>query len=145
MYVKILWCTLHALILVAAICVSCQDLRSTLREGNRTCQGEEVIFTCTIRGPSTTLPFLVLAWSSDEYIGQDRSLQLSTADMIGAIEASTMDGSITATATVTNNTNINGELILESTLRITAVEASTVTCSGTSIGTTSIRFSISGT
>ena len=129
--------------LPAAACVSCQELTSTLREGNQSCPGEEVIFTCTIRGPST-LSVLVLGWSSDEYI---ESLQLSTADMIGHVETSTsMDGIVTATATVTNNTNVNGELILESTLRITAVEASVVTCiSSADGGTESIRFSISGT
>ena len=130
--------------MVAAVCVSCQELTSNLREGNRTCPGEEVIFTCTIRGPSTTLPVLVLVWSSDEYIS--RSLQLSTANMLGDVEISTgMDGNITATATVTNIANVNGERILECTLRITAIEPSTVTCSGTDIGTTSISFSISGT
>ena len=130
---------------VAIVGVSCQELRSTLREGNRACQGEEVIFTCTIRGPST-LPVLVLAWSSTEYIGQGGSLQLSTVNMLGDVEASTMDGSITANATVTNNTNVAGELTLESTLRITAVEASTVTCmSGAGGGTESIVFTVSGT
>ena len=139
----VLWCTLHALILVAAICVSGHELRSTLREGNRTCPGDEVIFTCTVRGPSS-LPVLVLAWSSTEYVS--RSLQLSTANMLGDVETSTsMDGSITATAILTNITNVNGEQVLESMLRITAAVASIVTCSGTNGVTRSIRFSISGT
>ena len=91
---------------------------------------------------------LILVWSSPEYItGQGRSLQLSTANMLGDVETSTdMDGNITATATVINNTNVNGELVLETTLRITAVEASTVTCtSGAGGGTARIGFSISGT
>ena len=132
--------------LAAAACVSCQDLRSTLREGNRTCPGEEVIFTCTIRGPSN-LQVIGVAWSSPEYItGQGGSLQLSTANMIGDIQTSTgMDGNITATAIVTNNTNVNGELILESTLRITAVVASIVTCRDLNRGPASIEFTISGT
>jgi hypothetical protein len=130
--------------LAAAISGACQELTSTLREGNHTCQGEEVIFTCKIR--SATLSILAVAWSSTEYIGQDGSLQLSTANMVGANETSTgMDGSITATATVTNNTTVNGERILESMLRITAVEASTVTCSSTSGGPASIEFTVSGT
>ena len=128
----------------AAACVSCQDLRSTLREGNRACSGEEVTFTCTVRGPSS-LSVISLAWSSTEYIGQGGSLQFSTANMIGAVENSTMDGNITATATVTNNTNVDGELILESTLRITAVEASTVIClSSADGGSETIELSISG-
>ena len=125
--------------------MSCQDLRSTLREGNRTCPGEEVIFTCTIRGPSN-LQTIAVAWSSTEYIGQGESLQLSTANRLGDTETITdMDGSITATATVTNNIDVNGELILETTLRITAVVASTVTCTDPNGGPASIEFVISGT
>ena len=87
---------------------------------------------------------LGLAWSSTEYIGQDGSLQLSTVNMPGAVEISVMNGSITATATVTNITSVNGVLTLESNLRIVAVAASVVTCSGTNGGTESIEFSISG-
>ena len=68
------------------------------------CPGEEVIFTCTVRGPSS-LSDLVLAWSSTEYIGQaDSMIQLSTADiMLGTVERSIMNGSTIATATVTKN------------------------------------------
>ena len=93
---------------------------------------------------------LVLAWSSPEYIiGQGRSLQLSTANMLGDVEtlSTDMDGSITATATVTNITNVTGELVLESTLRITATVNSTVTCTSGAAGggTASIKFYISGT
>ena len=36
---------------------------STLLEGNKTCSGQMVVFTCMIRGSSG------LAWSSDQYIG----------------------------------------------------------------------------
>jgi hypothetical protein len=90
------------------------------------------------------LSILSLAWNSTEYIGQGESLQLSTADMLGAVERSPKDGNVTAT--LTNNADVNGELVLESTLRITAVVASVVTClSGVDGGTESIEFSISGT
>ena len=124
--------------------MSCQELTSTLREGNRACLGDEVIFTCGIRG-SSNLSVLVLGWSSTEYIGQEGSLQLSTANMIGHNETGTdMDGNITATATLTNNTIDNEERVLESTLNITAVEASTVTCEGASGDPASIQFTISG-
>ena len=123
--------------------MSCQQITSTLHEGNRTCSGEEVIFNCTIRGQ---LSVIAVAWSSPEYIGQFGSLQLSTVNMLGDNQTSTsMDGSITAIATVTNNTNINGELTLETTLRITAVVASTVTCRHLSGGQASIGFTVSGT
>ena len=57
---------------------------------------------------------------------------------------SRINGIVTATATLTNVANDNGVLVLESTLRITAVEASVVTCEGASGDTESIEFSISG-
>jgi hypothetical protein len=64
--------------------------------------------------------------------------------MLGAVETSTgMDGNITATATVTNNTNVTGVRVLESTLRITADVASVVTCtSGVDGNSESIELSI---
>ena len=87
---------------------------------------------------------IAVAWSSAEYISG--SLQLSTADRIGTNSTNSVDGIITATATVTNNANVAGELVLESTLRVTAVEASVVTCISSADGRTeSIRFFISGT
>ena len=46
--------------------------------------------------------------------------------------------------TVRNNVNVNGEFVMESTLRITAIEASVMTCSSTSRSPASIGFSISG-
>ena len=93
----------------------------------------------------SALKVLNLAWSSAEYIGQSGSLQLSTANGLDHFETSTIDMRVTATVTaiVTDNANV---LALESTLRITAAVASTVTCmSGTDGGTESIKFSISGT
>ena len=91
------------------------------------------------------MPVLTLAWRSDGYIS--RSLQLSTAHRLEDVETSSMDGIITATTRVTNITNVAGELVLVSTLRITAVEASLVICMSGAAGggTASIKFSISGT
>ena len=135
--------TLYNYYLAAAVCVSCQELTSTLHEGNRTCQGEEVIFTCTLRGQSSVL---AVAWNSIEYIGQGGSLQLSTVNMIGDNETRTdVNGNVTATATVTNIANVAGEHILETTLHITAVEASTVTCRDPNRGPASIEFTVLGT
>ena len=91
------------------------------------------------------MPSLTLVWRSAKYIS--RSLQLSITDKLGRVSTSTdMDGNITATVIVTNIANVTGELVLGSTLRITAVVASTVTCtSGADGRTASIGFSISGT
>ena len=125
--------------LAAAVSVSCQELTSTLREGNRTCLGDEVTFICTLRGS------LALAWRSPGYIADGNPLQFSTASMLDVDVPSMINGRITATATLTRNTMDNGEQVLVSTLRITATVASTVTCSGTNGVTLSIGFSISGT
>ena len=88
---------------------------------------------------------LGLEWRSLGYIENGNPLQFSTANMIGANAPSIINGRVTATATLTNNTLDNGVRVLESMLRITAVEASTVTCRGTSGDTLSIEFSILGT
>ena len=124
----------------AAACVSCQGLiTSTLREGNRTCLGEEIIFNCTLRGS------VALAWSSPGYIDNDIPLQFSPASMLGVDVPSRINEMITATARLTNSILDNGVRVLESTLRITATVASMVTCSGTNGVSASIGFSISGT
>ena len=125
--------------LAAAACVSCQELTSTLSEGNSTCPGEEVTFTCTLTGS------LGLGWISPGYINNDNPLQFSTASTLGVDVPSMIDGRTTATATLTTNTMENGVRVLESTLRITATVASTVICSGTIGDSASIEFSISGT
>ena len=65
--------------------------------------------------------------------------------MLNVDVPSMIDGRTTATARLTNNTLDIGVRVLVSTLRITAIVASVVTCSGTSGGTESIEFSISGT
>lgn len=141
-----LWYTLDLhvhVIISAAICVSCQDrnLTSTLREGSHACEGEEVVFTCTVRD-SSGLQILVLAWSSDEYIGSGDLLQFTTENMLGTNDTSTIDGNVTAT--LTRNTIDNGVRILESTLRLVAVQATMVTCDVTNIGQASIPLLISG-
>jgi hypothetical protein len=114
-------------------------LISTLLERNYTCEGEEIIFTCTLRGS------VALAWSSPGYIGDGNPLQFSAGSMVGVDVTRMIDGKITATARLTRNTNDNGVRVLESTLRITADVASVVTCMSANGGTESIEFSVSGT
>ena len=121
-----------------------QQLTSTLRdrEGNYTCQGEEVVFTCTVS--DSTLSVLVIGWSSDEYIGPGALLQFTTNDMPGENRTSMIDGNVTALAILARNTNDNGVLMVESTLRIVATVPSEVTCGVTNREDVSSSFSISG-
>ena len=111
--------------------------------GGFACPGEEVNFTCTVRG-SSNLTSLSLSWSSAEYIGMSGFFLQFTADMSpgkNMISAINRD----VVATLTKNTNVSGVPILESTLRIVVVRASVINCSsGISGHTESIKFSISG-
>ena len=129
--------------LAVAACVSCQQegITSTLREGNRTCLGDEVVFTCTLRGSSS----LGFEWRSPRYIADGSPLQFPSTSMTGVDVPSMINGRTTATARLTRNTLDNGVRVLVSTLRITAAEASTVTCEGTNGVTLSVEFSVSGT
>ena len=117
-----------------------QQLTSTLREGNYTCQGEEVVFTCTVS--DSTLPAVVIAWRSDEYIGPDALLQFTTNDMQGENRTSMIDENVTAI--LTRNANDSGVLMVESTLRIVATVPSQVTCGVTNRQPVISRFSVSG-
>ena len=132
------------IIIAAAVYVTCQELTSTLRGRSHACRGEEVIFTCTIRG-SQTLTSLILAWSSDEYIGQGvNPLRFTTDSVPGTNRTSTINGNVTAT--LTRNTNISGVPTLESELHIVADQASTVTCtSEITSSRMSQEFNVSGT
>ena len=127
-------------IAAAAVCVSCQELTSTLHDGNIACQGKEVVFTCTIEG-SATLSTLILAWSSTEYIGRGDPLRFTTEDMRGMNKS--INGNVTAILT---KNDMNAETrVLESELHIVADQASIVTCSSISAsGAESIMFNVSG-
>ena len=129
-------------IITAAVCVSCQELNSTLRNGSHACLDEEVIFTCTVRG-SAYLATLILAWSSAEYIGQGNPLRFTTQDVPGIKMTSEIDGNVTAT--LTSNTNINSLPVLVSELRIVADQDSTVTCTSlTNSSSMSTTLNVSG-
>ena len=127
---------------IAAVSVSGQELTSTLHGGRVASPGDEVIFTCTIRG-SPTLTSLILAWSSSEYIGQSNFLRFTTDNIPGTTATSIIDGNVVAT--LINITIVNGVPVLESQLRIIAVLASTVTYNSVTNGSSvSIEFGISG-
>ena len=128
----------------AAVCISCQELTSTLRDRSHACRGEEVYFTCIIRG-SANSPNLILAWSSTEYIGRGTPLQFTTATVPGENRTSVINRNVTAT--LISNANISGVPTLVSELRIIADQASTVICTSETItgGETSGVLNVSGT
>ena len=120
----------------------CQDveLTTSLPEGNDACTRNEVNFTCTIRG-SANLPLLILAWSSDEYISD--ALRFTTNNDPGE---NITNGNVTAT--LINNTMIDGVPVLVSELRIVfANQDSTITCNSetSSLRPNSTEFTVPGT
>ena len=117
-----------------------QQLNSTLLEGTYACQGEEVVFTCTIS--DSTLSVLVIGWSSDEYIGPGALLQFTTDNVLGDNRTSMINGNVTAI--LTRNANASGVLMVESTLRIVATVRSEVMCGVTNRDDVSSTFSVSG-
>lgn len=130
--------------IAAAVYVSCQELNSTLREGNFACPGDAVNFICAIRG-SSSFSSLILAWSSIEYIGGGDPLRFTTQD---TPRANTMTSVINSnvTATLTYNGIMGGVRVLVSELRIVADQASVMTCTSVTTSTTATRMlNISGT
>ena len=129
--------------IAAAVHVLCQELTTSLPEGNDACTRNEVTFTCTIRG-SASLTRLILTWRSDEYIGN--VLQFTTADDPGENVISMVNGNVTAV--LINNTEIDGVPVLVSELRIvSANQNSIITCNSetSSSPPSSTEFIVPGT
>ena len=72
------------------------------------CPGGTIVFTCTTTGS------LVLAWTSEEYIGSGRQLDIRSVDPIGTTVSSTINSDTVANLTAFDNDGI----ILKSMLRI---------------------------
>ena len=88
-------------------------LTSNLTNGDVAYNDQAIKFQCTVNGGA------IQTWISDEYIGPGGYLlQLSIAHSIGHIEPSTrVPGTI---AKLTNNTQVDGTMVLESELLISA-------------------------
>ena len=130
--------------IAAAVYVSCQELTTSLPEGNDACTRNEVNFTCTIRG-SPNLTALILSWSSLEYIGQGDTLQFASENMPGTNFSSVINENVTAI--LTSNTMMDGVPVLVSDLRIiSANQNSMIKCDSiTNEGSNSTNFIVPGT
>ena len=77
---------------------------------------------------------LVLAWTSNEYIGEGNVLRFLSTDMAGTNRTSMINGNVTAI--LTNNTMISGMPELVSELSIVgANQRSTIICQSVTKGT----------
>ena len=118
---------------------SCQRLSSTLFEveGQRGCPGHQVNFTCVTNGS------LVLAWSNDEYIGENGAqIEFTSADGVNRTKASSINPNTVATLV-----RVNGTRVIESLLSITVLDSfptASITCSDVGQGTSTTTFRLLG-
>ena len=107
-----------------------------LEPGTSACPGEDVIFTCEVRGADT------LIWSSNEYIGAESNgsqLEFTTHDEIGARMNCSIDPE--------NNYAIlnQNDPYLQSDLHIRSNQSSRVSCRNINTGSKqSIDFTVLG-
>ena len=97
-------------------------MSSTLLEERIACPGSIVEFTCVTTGSTG------LIWRSNDFIGAGSTTQLAFSD--GDSEGVTRN-LLNSVATLTRNEEVNGERVLESTLRITvssSTPSTSVTC-----------------
>ena len=105
------------------------DLSPSVPDGSAVYINQPVTVHCTTRGTQA------MAWRSDEYIGSGRQLTFNSRSMPGATDTS-LNG---AQATFVRMDNDNGELMLQSILRIsvTSIYSSfTITCRNIDTGST---------
>jgi hypothetical protein len=108
-------------------------LTSNLTSGNLAYDDQIIVFRCVARGT-------ILVWQSDDYIGpiaDGRDLRLTFVDPPGHTEPSQLvDGTVASLVGVT--TNVDGDYVIESELRIIASLAtdvsSAVTCTNNGRG-----------
>ena len=74
-------CPFFAVLLLPSIICAQMIVNSTLYEDQFACPGDEVVFTCKIRGSQ------LLAWTSEVLIGSDgEQIQFSTGDLQGTMQ-----------------------------------------------------------
>ena len=141
--IKFIIANTYIMCVSAAVCVTCQELTTLLPQDDGACMRNEVTFTCTIRG-SQRLTMLVLAWSSLEYIGDGRLLHFFSSNTPGTNRTSMINGNVTAT--LTNNTMIDGVPELVSVLHVVgANQSSMIKCESVTNGSSaSTEFVSSG-
>ena len=118
-------------------------MTTLLPQDEDACARNEVTFNCTIRG-LRNLTSLILAWSSNEYIGEGVFLHFVSTDMPETNRTSLINGNVTAI--LTNNIMIDGVPELVSVLRVVgANQSSMITCrSETNGSSASTEFVSSG-
>lgn len=85
------------------------------------CPGKTIVFTCTTTGS------LVLAWTSEEYIGPGRQLEILSTDRIGTNRSSTSNPETVANLTYFDNDGIILTSMLSIVTRSTTTSV-TVSC-----------------
>lgn len=118
-------------------------MNCNLRQGLYACPGDRLNFTCETRDSQ------VLAWSSDEYIGQNQQIEFLSFETEGTVRHSSVDPSIVAM--LTNVSQQNGTMMIKCNLSITVLESishqkHSIACINVGIGTQDVTtFYLAGT
>ena len=110
-------------------------MNSTLRQGLYACPGDRLNFICETRDSQ------VLAWSSDEYIGQNQQIEFLSIEREGTARPSSVDPN--TVAMLTNVSQQNGILMIKCNLSITVLQSishqgHSVTCINVGVGTQNV-------
>ena len=84
-------------------------LNSTINVGDTVCPGQVITFTCETRGSE------VLAWTSNDFIGEGSRLQFADFNNLNLMHTGTVPGTV---ATFITNTVVDGTIVLVSQLKI---------------------------
>lgn len=122
-----------------------QKLTSTLPEHGNACPGEKITFNCVVMG-SEHLTSLILAWSSEEYIGRGNFLQFTTSNQDGDSTEGTRADNVTASLISVGSTNGIPSLTSELSIVLSVTfPKPTITCHSLSNGSESnIQFDVIG-
>lgn len=112
--------------------VPAQEMNSSLRQGLYACPGDRLNFICETRDSQ------VLAWSSDEYIGQNQQIEFLSFETAGTTRRSPSDTN--TIAMLTNVTRQDGTLMIMCNLSITVLpsisnQGHSITCINVGVGT----------
>ena len=107
----------------------------TLRQRLYACPGDRLSSICETRDSQ------VLAWSSDEYIGQNQQIEFLSIEREGTARPSSVDPN--TIAMLTNVSQQNGTLMIKCNLSITVLQSishqgHSVTCTNVGVGTQNI-------
>ena len=126
---------IYFLCTIYSIGIPAQQVNCTFREGLTACPGDRLDFICETRDSD------ILAWSSDEYIGQSNLLEFTAIDHHGTSRSAFPN---TTAILIDTARERNGVLVIKCGLSITVLPSidhqagHSVTCINVGVGTRNV-------